>query len=75
MNPMLDGGRLRLRLDRFLCCLPSFELVNIEMVGTQAIPGVHYAKQKKVKGLQTVVQLPVLPSDHYGLVLRLRHKE
>ena len=37
------------------------------MVGMEAIPGLKYSKQVRGK----IKQLPVLPSDHYGLLLRL----
>lgn len=71
-NQMLTGNRsLRKRLDRFFCCLHDFRVSKIEMIGTEAIPGVSYIKEKKVKGEIKKLELPVLPSDHYGLLLTI----
>ena len=42
-----------------------FRVVSIEMIGTQPIDGVTYVKE--VKGKPN--RLPVLPSDHFGLLL------
>ncbi|KAK0578677.1 hypothetical protein LWI29_014265 [Acer saccharum] len=67
-NPMLLGNRpLRKRLDRFVCNLNDFKLDAIEMIGLEAIPGVSYSEKEMRKGAR-----PVLPSDHYGLLLQLR---
>eukprot|EP00246_Nothoceros_aenigmaticus_P004087 TRINITY_DN1542_c0_g2_i1.p1 TRINITY_DN1542_c0_g2~~TRINITY_DN1542_c0_g2_i1.p1 ORF type:complete len:283 (+),score=45.50 TRINITY_DN1542_c0_g2_i1:90-851(+) len=75
-NAMLGGGRtLRSRLDRIFCHLKDFVLESIEMVGLQEIPGVTYEKEKKVRKQVQLITLPVLPSDHFGLVLKIRHKE
>ncbi|KAH7430899.1 hypothetical protein KP509_08G019700 [Ceratopteris richardii] len=74
-NPLLTGSRLRKRLDRFFCHLQDFSLESIEMVGTQAIPGVMFEKEIKVKRESKKVQLPVLPSDHFGLLLKIAQKE
>ncbi|KAK2644517.1 hypothetical protein Ddye_019712 [Dipteronia dyeriana] len=69
-NPMLFGNRpLQKRLDRFVCNLNDFKLDAIEMIGLEAIPGVSYSKEKR-KGKGKLI-LPVLPSDHYGLLLQL----
>lgn len=71
-NPMLSGNRsLRKRLDRMFCQLRDFEAVSIEMVGTDPIPDLSYSKEKKVKGQVQLIKLPVLPSDHFGLLLKL----
>ncbi|KAH7430901.1 hypothetical protein KP509_08G019900 [Ceratopteris richardii] len=70
-NPLLTGSGLRKRLDRFFCHLQDFSLESIEMVGTQAIPGVMFETEVKVKGESKKVQLPVLPSDHFGLLLKI----
>ncbi|XP_062013532.1 uncharacterized protein LOC133729920 isoform X1 [Rosa rugosa] len=71
-NQMLSGNRsLRKRLDRFFCCLHDFRVSKIEMIGTKAIPGLSYIKEKKVKGEIKKLELPVLPSDHYGLLLTI----
>ncbi|KAI7746792.1 hypothetical protein M8C21_007699 [Ambrosia artemisiifolia] len=68
-NPMLSANRkLQKRLDRFLISLHDFNVECIEMVGTEAIPEVTYMKQKK-GGKE--LELPVLPSDHFGLLLTL----
>eukprot|EP00959_Pyramimonas_sp_CCMP1952_P313875 6570700-Pyramimonas_sp.AAC.1 len=66
-NPMLTYS-LRKRLDRVFCCLGHFELVNVEMVGTEPIEGVTYDKMVRGKPKS----LPVLPSDHFGLVVTLK---
>lgn len=71
-NTMLSGNRtLQKRLDRFLCYLPDFKMVRIEMVGTEAIPGLSYCKEKKGKREVKKLVLPVFPSDHYGLLLTI----
>ncbi|XP_074382550.1 uncharacterized protein LOC141724336 isoform X2 [Apium graveolens] len=71
-NKMLSGNRtLQKRLDRFLCSLRDFKLVRIEMIGMEAIPGLSYCKEKKVKNEVKKMMLPVLPSDHYGLLLTI----
>jgi hypothetical protein len=58
------GGRQRLRLDRAFCrLLGAWALDSVELVGTEAIPGVQHEGQA------------VLPSDHFGLLLRLRPAE
>lgn len=59
---MLGKGKrgLRLRLDRAFTKLNSWKVESCEMVGTEAIPG----KEHDGK--------PVLPSDHYGLLVKLR---
>ncbi|KAJ6837915.1 uncharacterized protein M6B38_323620 [Iris pallida] len=63
-NGMLRGMRpFRTRLDRFACKLADFKPVGIRMVGTEAIPGISWYNKGKV--------LPVLPSDHYGLLLTI----
>ncbi|XP_008789821.2 tyrosyl-DNA phosphodiesterase 2-like [Phoenix dactylifera] len=64
-NPMLKGNfPLQKRLDRFVCKLADFRLIDISMIGMEAIPGLLYYKKSKV--------LPVLPSDHYALLLTMR---
>ncbi|KAJ0568782.1 putative Endonuclease/exonuclease/phosphatase superfamily [Helianthus annuus] len=66
-NPMLFGNRkLQKRLDRFLVSLSDYKVECIEMVGTEAIPQVTYMKE--IKGGKEL-ELPVLPSDHFGLLL------
>jgi tyrosyl-DNA phosphodiesterase 2 len=69
---MISGNRkLQKRLDRFVCKLPDFKVDSIEMIGKEAIPGITYIKQKKVRQEIRQLVLPVLPSDHYGLVLTI----
>lgn len=72
-NKMLSANRmLQKRLDRFVCNLSDFKLSGIEMIGMEPLPGLSYCKEKKVrKELQTLV-LPVLPSDHFGLLLTVQ---
>lgn len=71
-NQMLSGNRtLQKRLDRFLCNVPDFKVADIQMIGMEAIPGLSYCKEKKVKGEVKKLMLPVLPSDHYGLLLTM----
>ena len=71
-NKMLTGNRtLQKRLDRFICHLPDFKISCIEMIGTDPIRGLTYSKQKKMKNRIQELTLPVLPSDHYGLLLTL----
>lgn len=71
-NVMLSGNRaLQKRLDRFACKLKDFKISKIEMIGRDAIPGLSYTKEKRVKGQVKELVLPVLPSDHYGLLLTI----
>ncbi|XP_050288513.1 uncharacterized protein LOC126727081 isoform X1 [Quercus robur] len=71
-NPMLSWNRpLQKRPDRFICNLCDFKLIAIDMIGMEAIPGVSYMKEKKVKKGVQKSMLPVLPSNHYGLLLRV----
>lgn len=74
-NPMLGGGRLRKRLDRAFCHLARYELASAELVGTRPIPGLTYEKAATAKGRPVTKTLPVLPSDHFGLVLKLRPRD
>ncbi|XP_073309323.1 uncharacterized protein [Primulina huaijiensis] len=73
-NKMLSGNRtLQKRLDRFVCKLKDFKVKEIEMIGMDAIEGLSHIKEKRVKGQVTKLVLPVLPSDHYGLLLTICH--
>ena len=72
-NDMLRGY-LQKRLDRAFVKLRDFDVRAIEMVGKQPIPGVTYHKTVSNRGKSQLVELPVLPSDHYGLLLTLRAK-
>ncbi|CAL5411927.1 unnamed protein product [Camellia sinensis] len=81
-NQMLSGNwPLQKRLDRFVCNLRDFKIRRIDMVGMEAIPGLSYCKKKlidmealpglsycKKKGKNKKLMVPVLPSDHYGLL-------
>lgn len=62
-NAMMSARPLRLRLDRIFARLADWRLSTIEIVGTQPLPGLSHTYRGK--------QLPVLCSDHYGLLLRL----
>ncbi|KAI3456469.1 hypothetical protein Pfo_013132 [Paulownia fortunei] len=71
-NKMLSGNRaLQKRLDRFVCKLKDLKISKIEMIGTDAIPGLSYIKEKRVKSQVKELVLPVFPSDHYGLLLTI----
>lgn len=70
-NPMLTGSRLRKRVDRIFCCLEDYHLQSIEIVGTKPIPGLTFEKEMKSKKQSKKVKLPVLPSDHFGLLLKI----
>ncbi|KAK6917280.1 Endonuclease/exonuclease/phosphatase [Dillenia turbinata] len=74
-NQMLSGNYpLQKRLDRFVCCFRDFKITEIDMIGTEAIQGLSYSKEKKVKREVKKLILPVLPSDHYGLLLTICKK-
>ncbi|CAI7890602.1 unnamed protein product, partial [Closterium sp. NIES-53] len=75
VNPMLQGGRLRLRLDRCWLRLQHLRLHSLSLLGTHPILGGSYSKQRRVKGQPTMVDLPLLPSDHFGLLLVLERGE
>ncbi|MCD9645265.1 hypothetical protein HAX54_034091 [Datura stramonium] len=71
-NKMLSANRtLQKRLDRFVCKLQDFCISDIKMIGKDAIPNLTYIKEKKVKSEVKKLILPVLPSDHYGLLLEI----
>ncbi|PHU24882.1 hypothetical protein BC332_03214 [Capsicum chinense] len=71
-NKMLSANKtLQKRLDRFVCKLQDFCVSDIKMIGKDAIPGLTYIKEKKVKSEVKRLTLPVLPSDHYGLLLEI----
>ncbi|TYJ31813.1 hypothetical protein E1A91_A06G226200v1 [Gossypium mustelinum] len=71
-NQMLSANRtLRKRLDRFLCKLNGFKVCAVEMIGVEPIPGLSYTKEKNVRKEKKLLELPVLPSDHYGLLLTI----
>lgn len=69
-NQMLGPyNRLRKRLDRVYCKTCRYKLDSIKMVGTKPLPGVTFTKSYK-KG---PTLLPVLPSDHFGLLAMLKY--
>lgn len=71
-NVMLSANRkLQKRLDRFVCKLSDFKVDSIEMIGKEAIPGITYIKEKKVRQETRQLVLPVFPSDHFGLILTI----
>lgn len=60
-NRMLHpGSRIRRRLDRLFCRLRAWRLHAAELVGRQPLPGLQHEGR------------PVLPSDHFGLLVTLR---
>ncbi|KAK6932292.1 Endonuclease/exonuclease/phosphatase [Dillenia turbinata] len=74
-NQMLSGNRtLQKRLDRFICSFRDFKIAEIDMIGMEAIPGLSYSKEKRVNKEVKKLNLPVLPSDHYGLLLTICKK-
>ncbi|KAE8715152.1 SKU5 similar 4 isoform 1 [Hibiscus syriacus] len=75
LNQMLSGNRsLRKRLDRFICKLKDFTISGVEMIGMEPIPGLSYTKEKSYRQEKKLLELPVLPSDHYGLLLTISSK-
>jgi tyrosyl-DNA phosphodiesterase 2 len=75
-NPMLSAnGTLQKRLDRFVCRLEDFDIDSIEMIGKDALPGVSYVKRKTIDGKDLKLVLPVLPSDHFGLILTIARRQ
>ena len=73
-NPMMSGW-LQKRLDRVLCRLTDFEVTGIKMVGTEPIKrkdGSVVTYVNEYRGRQETK--PVLPSDHFGLMVTLKPK-
>ncbi|KAE8686670.1 glucan endo-1,3-beta-glucosidase 1-like [Hibiscus syriacus] len=71
-NHMLSGNRsLRKRLDRFICKMKDFKVSGVEMIGMEPIPGLSYTKEKSYRQEKKLLELPVLPNDHYGLLLTI----
>jgi tyrosyl-DNA phosphodiesterase 2 len=68
-NAMLMGG-LKKRLDRVVVRSESYAPSSIAMVGREAIRGVTFIKEDRYRGGSK--QMPVLPSDHYGLLYTAR---
>lgn len=74
MNPML-GNSLRRRFDRVLTRSSNTQSsflspVATQLVGTQAIPNLTFQKHNPYK--RTSRECAVAPSDHFGLVVKLR---
>jgi tyrosyl-DNA phosphodiesterase 2 len=69
-NQMLLGN-MKKRLDRVLFKCRDFDATDVRMVGREPLVGLTYLK-KAYTG--EVKRLPVLPSDHFGLVLTLSRK-
>ena len=68
-NQMISANQiLQKRIDRFLISSRDFKVESINMVGTERIPEVTYMKQKEDG---TELELPVFPSDHFGLLLTI----
>ena len=64
---MLQVNNLRKRVDRVLCKLADWRPSSITMLGTKAItPPLQYWKGNK--------QLPIAPSDHFGLLVEFEPK-
>jgi len=53
------------------CLLALLKISKIDMIGKEAIPGLSYIKEKKVRREVKMLELPVLPSDHYGVLLTI----
>ena len=73
-NPMMSGW-LQKRLDRVLYRLTDFEVTGIKMVGTEPIKrkdGSVVTYVNEYRGRQETK--PVLPSDHFGLMVTLKPK-
>jgi hypothetical protein len=65
-NPML-GGSLRRRFDRCVWQSKSHKVSRIETIGRQALPNLVWNKRNMYNG--TSKQVPVAPSDHFGMVV------
>lgn len=51
---------MRRRLDRAFCRLSRWRLAGMELVGREVLPGLRHDGR------------PVLPSDHFGICVRLQ---
>ena len=69
-NPMLLGHFCG-RLDRALLLGRDLVALRVELRGLCPLPGITYTKERKRKGQAYTSELPVLPSDHYGLLVTL----
>jgi endonuclease/exonuclease/phosphatase family metal-dependent hydrolase len=70
-NPMLGGDNIRRRFDRILVQkrVGKAEVDTVEMVGTEAIPGISYMTPRT--RFRKPQRRLVAPSDHFGLVAKL----
>jgi len=70
LNPML-ANKCRNRLDRILLKSDHYNIKvkSIELIGTEPIDGLTY-----VKDMDNLIQVPVLPSQHFGLFAVLEMK-
>jgi len=80
LNPMLTG-HLRRRFDRFLIFFNhahKFQgtVMSSSLIGTESIPGITWQKvsRRYYNKPITTKELPLLPSDHYGLTAHLIFK-
>ncbi|KAF8031681.1 hypothetical protein BT93_D0791 [Corymbia citriodora subsp. variegata] len=74
-NSTLSANRtLQKCLDRFLYNLHDFKMTSIDMIGREAIAGLTYCREKKVRKELNNLVLPVLPSDHFSLLLTFGSK-
>ena len=69
-NPMLTGRWPGSRLDRVFAKLGDWRVAAMRLVGTEPIAGATYHKPLP-RGRGGTRPLPVLPSDHFGLLLEL----
>ena len=73
-NGMLTGY-LRKRLDRVFFRLRDYDLEGIEMVGQEPIANLLYKKERSIKKVKQMVDMPVFPSDHFGLLITIRNRK
>lgn len=67
-NPMLPYKNPGLRLDRVFARLADYRLSSISVMGREQLGGAKYTHRFKNGGSK---QLPVLPSDHFGLLVQV----
>ena len=73
-NGMLTGN-LRGRVDRVFYKLRDYDLEGVEMVGREPIPNLTYQKERSIKRVKQLVDMPVFPSDHFGLLVTIRGRK
>ena len=72
-SPML-GGNLRRRFDRILLRQKTgleVDVDDLELIGKDPIEGLQWTKESSWNGRVTRKVVPVLPSDHFGLVVSM----